>query len=56
MKAVTTKDVTQLLRAWGRGDADARDQLYRLVYDELHRLAHQHDPAKIRDTPYKPLH
>lgn len=42
MKAVTTKDVTQLLRAWGRGDADARDQLYRLVYDELHRLAHQY--------------
>ncbi len=35
-------EVTQLLFAWGNGDQAARDQLMPLVYDELHRLAHQH--------------
>ncbi len=35
-------DVTQLLVAWGNGDQSARDQLMPLVYDELHRLAHQY--------------
>ena len=34
--------VTQLLVAWGDGDESARDRLMPLVYDELHRLAHQH--------------
>jgi RNA polymerase sigma-70 factor (ECF subfamily) len=33
-------EVTQLLQAWGRGDAAALDRLIPLVYDELHRLAH----------------
>ena len=32
-------DVTALLRAWGEGDLDARDQLVPLVYGELHRRA-----------------
>ena len=32
-------DVTGLLRAWGRGDAAALDQLTPLVYGELRRLA-----------------
>jgi len=35
-------EVTQLLVAWGKGDDSARDQLMPLVYDELHRLAHQY--------------
>ena len=35
-------NVTQLLVAWGNGDEAARDQLMPLVYDELHRLAHQY--------------
>jgi RNA polymerase sigma factor (TIGR02999 family) len=34
--------VTQLLAAWSDGDQAARDQLMPLVYDELHRLAHQY--------------
>ncbi len=34
------REVTQLLRAWRRGDAAARDRLVPLVYNELHRLAH----------------
>jgi RNA polymerase sigma factor (TIGR02999 family) len=32
-------DVSQLLQAWGRGDAGARDRLIPLVYDELYRIA-----------------
>jgi RNA polymerase sigma factor (TIGR02999 family) len=31
--------VTELLRAWGAGDARASDSLVRLVYDELRRQA-----------------
>jgi RNA polymerase sigma factor (TIGR02999 family) len=34
--------VTQLLRAWGDGDAGALEQLVPLVYDELHRLARRY--------------
>lgn len=32
-------DVTELLRAWGAGDAQASDSLVQLVYDELRRQA-----------------
>jgi RNA polymerase sigma-70 factor, ECF subfamily len=35
-------EVTQLLRAWSRGDRAALDQLMPLVYNELHRLAHRY--------------
>jgi RNA polymerase sigma-70 factor (ECF subfamily) len=34
--------VSQLLAAWGDGDQSARDRLMPLVYEELHRLAHQY--------------
>ena len=34
--------VTRLLDEWSGGDADARDQLLPLVYDELRALAHRH--------------
>ena len=34
--------VTQLLQEWSEGDESALEQLTPLVYDELHRLAHQH--------------
>jgi RNA polymerase sigma-70 factor, ECF subfamily len=33
------KDVTILLRAWGKGDKQALDRLMPLVYNELHRVA-----------------
>lgn len=36
------RDVTQLLVAWNNGDETAREALVQLVYDELHRLAHQY--------------
>jgi RNA polymerase sigma-70 factor, ECF subfamily len=32
-------DVTQLLRAWSDGDADAFDRVLPVVYEELHRMA-----------------
>jgi RNA polymerase sigma-70 factor, ECF subfamily len=34
--------ITQLLKDWANGDQSAGDQLMILVYDELHRMAHQH--------------
>ena len=34
--------VTELLRRWKNGEAEALDNLTPLVYDELHRLAHQY--------------
>ena len=36
------QEVTQLLVAWRNGDEQARDELMPLVYQELHRLAHQY--------------
>jgi RNA polymerase sigma factor (TIGR02999 family) len=38
----SSHEVTQLLVAWGNGDKAALDRLMPLVYDELHRLAHQY--------------
>lgn len=38
----TAQQVTQLLNDWSGGDQAARDRLMPLVYDELHRLAHQY--------------
>jgi RNA polymerase sigma-70 factor (ECF subfamily) len=35
-------EITQLLIAWGDGNHDALNQLYPLVYDELHRLARRY--------------
>jgi RNA polymerase sigma factor (TIGR02999 family) len=36
------QEVTQLLVSWRNGDLHARDELMPLVYQELHRLAHQY--------------
>lgn len=32
--------ITKLLSSWSHGDVQAREELFPLVYDELHRLAH----------------
>jgi RNA polymerase sigma-70 factor, ECF subfamily len=40
--AAAQSEVTQLLRAWSQGDQSVKDELYQLVYDELHRLAHRY--------------
>ena len=35
-------EITKLLKDWSGGDSTALDRVIPLVYDELHRLAHQH--------------
>jgi len=42
MKTSPSQEVTRLLRAWSQGDDAALDELYRIVYGELHRLAHRY--------------
>lgn len=42
MTLPSPSDVTVLLERWSEGDADARDHLLPLVYDELRRLARHH--------------
>lgn len=39
---IAPDNVTLLLQKWSEGDEDALEQLTPLVYNELHRLAHQH--------------
>jgi len=39
MKTVSSRNITQLIIAWGNGDKDAIHQLIPLIYDELHRQA-----------------
>jgi len=39
---IAPETVTVLLRKWSEGDEGALEHLTPLVYDELHRLAHQH--------------
>lgn len=39
MNAASPQDVTDLLLAWGNGDAAAMEKLMPMVYAELHRLA-----------------
>jgi RNA polymerase sigma factor (TIGR02999 family) len=36
------QEITKLLKDWSAGDSTALDKVLPLVYDELHRLAHQH--------------
>jgi RNA polymerase sigma-70 factor (ECF subfamily) len=36
------RDITGMLAAWNRGDADALDRLMDLVYPELRRIARRH--------------
>src|SRR5205807_2421961 len=38
----SSHEVTQLLMDWGNGNQAAADKLMPLVYEELHRLAHQY--------------
>ena len=39
---LSSKNVTDLILAWGNGDKEALDKLIPLVYEELHRLAARH--------------
>src|SRR5262249_51282358 len=42
MKPSPSQEVTRLLRAWSQGDDAALDELYRIVYAELRRLAQRY--------------
>src|SRR5438045_6606329 len=42
LMTIAPHQVTALLKKWGEGDETALEQLMPLVYDELHRLAHQY--------------
>jgi RNA polymerase sigma factor (TIGR02999 family) len=42
MPGEPSADVTRLLRAWGRGDEAALDQLAPVIYAELRRRAHSY--------------
>jgi len=39
MNSASSKNITELIIAWGNGDKAAVDQLIPVIYDELHRLA-----------------
>ena len=39
---VSKNEVTELLQRWKSGDEEALGRLTPLVYDQLHRLAHQY--------------
>lgn len=49
-----TVGVTTLLRAWSRGDEQARDQLTPLVYDELRRRARHYLRAERANHTLSP--
>jgi RNA polymerase sigma-70 factor (ECF subfamily) len=42
MAVSSTQEITQLLRAWGGGDKAALDELTRVSYQELRRIALRH--------------
>ena len=49
-----TRGITRLLNAWQRGDANARDRLFVLVYGELRRRAAAHLRRERRDHTLRP--
>jgi RNA polymerase sigma factor (TIGR02999 family) len=42
MRPASSARITELLANWGQGNADAREALMPLVYDELRRIARRH--------------
>jgi RNA polymerase sigma factor (TIGR02999 family) len=48
------EEITELLRAWSRGDQDAFDKLAPVVYTELHHLARRYMARERRDHTLQP--
>ena len=48
MGAVSSRGVTSLLQAWGRGDEAALQKLMPLVYEQLHAAAHRYMAGERR--------
>src|SRR5262245_38557048 len=44
----STRELTELLKAWRNGDEEALEKLTPPVYQELHRMAHQ---LMLRERP-----
>jgi RNA polymerase sigma factor (TIGR02999 family) len=49
-----SEQVTTLLQNWRQGNADARDQLLAVVYNELHALASRYLRSERRDHTLQP--
>ena len=49
MKRPSPHEITQLLVEWSDGNQSALDELYPLVYDELHRLARRYMSRERKD-------
>lgn len=54
MEPPTPTPVTELLRAWSRGEEQARDELLPLIYDELRRRAAAHLRHERRGHSFQP--
>ena len=48
-KSPTRHQITELLAEWREGNQSALDELYPLVYDELHRLARRYMSRERKD-------
>ncbi len=48
MGAASSREVTSLLQAWGRGDEEALQKLMPLVYEQLHAAAHRYMAGERR--------
>lgn len=49
MKSPARHQITELLAEWREGNQSALDELYPLVYDELHRLARRYMSKERKD-------
>ena len=49
MKSPARHQITELLAKWREGNQSALDELYPLVYDELHRLARRYMSRERKD-------
>jgi RNA polymerase sigma factor (TIGR02999 family) len=54
MQPPSSREVTQLLKAWGSGDTSALDQLLPIVYDELRAVAARYLRRERRDHTLQP--
>ena len=52
--SISRPEVTELLQAWGRGDAAAFDKLAPVVYNELRRLARHYMAYERQDHTLQP--
>jgi len=54
MPTSSSEGITELLNRWSNGEEDARDELMRLVYNELHRIAVHYLHRERREHTLQP--